>query len=187
MLRLLFIYIAWELEERPWPSALEQQDDNQSNLHVYVDRCKHYVQAEDGVGNSVLVCAEHQSPRAGAILTLCLCKEGGKGEESCGVAERGGGIWCGIPRQVPQPILNREHVYFYLALEMNWYGNLGNTWKKHQNLSLHLIPWFISFNELYWDLLNSCDWSYTSHFSRCFRKTALLLRGKGWLDKHLIA
>ena len=93
-------------------------DDNQSNLHVYVDRCKHYVQAEDEVGNSVLVCAEHQSPRAGAILTLCLCKEGGKGEESCGVAERGGGIWCGIPRQVPQPILNREHVYFYLALEM---------------------------------------------------------------------
>ena len=38
------------------------------------------------VGNSVLVCAEHQLPRAGAILTLCLCKEGGKGESHAGVA-----------------------------------------------------------------------------------------------------
>ena len=30
------------------------------------------------VGNSMFVCAEHQLPRAGAILTLCLCKEGWK-------------------------------------------------------------------------------------------------------------
>ena len=32
------------------------------------------------------MCAEHQLPRAGAILTLCLCKEGGKGESHAGVA-----------------------------------------------------------------------------------------------------